>query len=58
MIPWGSMCKQLAQRRIASASDVYEYFTERAAIREYLGGADRAEAERLAWGETLRRFGE
>lgn len=31
-----------------------EFFEERAAIREYLGGFDRAEAERLAVMETLQ----
>lgn len=31
-----------------------EFFEERAAIREYLGGFDRAEAERLAVTETLQ----
>jgi hypothetical protein len=31
-----------------------ELYEERAAIREYLGGMDRAEAERLALADVLR----
>lgn len=32
-----------------------EFFNERAAIREYLGGYTRKEAERLAWEEVKER---
>lgn len=30
-----------------------EWYEERAAIREYMGGYDRAEAERLARGDVI-----
>lgn len=34
-----------------------EIFEERAAIREFCGGQDRAEAERAAWIEAQRTVG-
>jgi hypothetical protein len=42
-----------AERAGWDASDWRAFFGERAAIREYDGMRPRAEAERLAWGETL-----
>ena len=39
--------------RTMRAPDWLDYFEERAAIREYEGGFTRAEAERLAWCDTL-----
>ena len=40
--------------------DAREYFDERAAIYEYLGGHSRSEAEKMAWeavGRYLKRRG-
>jgi|FLOH01.1.fsa_nt_gi hypothetical protein len=37
-------------------SDIQTVYEERAAIREYDGGFDRTEAERLAW-DDLRGLG-
>ena len=42
-----------AERAGWDAADWRAFFGERAAIREYDGMRPRAEAERLAWGETL-----
>src|SRR5215204_2319304 len=39
-------------------SDWLDHFEERAAIREFEGGFDRPEAERLAWTETIDALGE
>ena len=41
----------------ASAADWLDVFEERAAIREYEGGFNRPEAERLAWTETVNALG-
>lgn len=38
----------IAKRSGRTVDDVTEFWNERAAIREYLGGKRRAEAERLA----------
>jgi len=38
------------------AADWRAFFGERAAVREYDGRRPRAEAERLAWGETLAEW--
>lgn len=37
--------------------DWFAHFEERAAIREYEGGFDRAEAERLALDDTVAALG-
>lgn len=34
--------------------DAREYFHERAAIYEYLGGHSRSEAEKMAWDAVMR----
>lgn len=39
------------------AEDWFAHFEERAAIREFEGGFDRAEAERLALDETIAALG-
>ncbi len=44
----------MPDEREALARDLYE---ERAAIREFDGGQDRAEAERAAWIEARRAAG-
>ena len=36
--------------------EVREFWTERAAIREYVGGSKRPIAEQDAWGDTLEFF--
>jgi len=42
---------------MAEDSDVQEFFTERAAIREYCGKERRQDAEINAYWETKRKFG-
>lgn len=39
------------------STDWFAHFEERAAIREFEGGYDRAEAERLALDETVAALG-
>ena len=36
--------------------DQKEFWSERAAIREFCGGQARGDAERAAWLDTLRHF--
>jgi hypothetical protein len=43
-----------AKQRRLDADDLAEQWNERAAIREYLGGATRADAEREAYAEVKR----
>jgi hypothetical protein len=40
----------------ADVADVLDEFDERAGCREFVGGLDRAEAERLAWHDTEERY--
>jgi hypothetical protein len=42
----------IAKRTKRSVAEVQETWSERAAIREYVGGHGRAEAERLAYADT------
>lgn len=44
----------LARLTSRPLADVAELFTERAAIRQFLGGFPRAEAERLAFEDARR----
>lgn len=37
-----------------SYEDIYELWEERAAIREYLGGFTKEEAEQLAWQDVRK----
>ena len=45
---------QIAQWLAELDDDANEFFQERAAVREHMGGFSRAEAENLAWAETQR----
>lgn len=45
---------QIAQWLAELDEDANEFFQERAAVREHLGGFSREEAENLAWAETQR----
>ncbi len=45
---------QLAQWLAELDDDANEFFQERAAVREHMGGFSRGEAENLAWAETQR----
>jgi hypothetical protein len=45
---------QIAQWLVELDDDANEFFQERAAAREHLGGFKREEAENLAWAETQR----
>ncbi len=48
-----------ARRHKLDETDVVEFWTERAAIREYLGGTPRDEAERLAFAvDVIEKFGQ
>lgn len=44
----------IAARAACDIGSVTELFDERAAIREYMGGHDRADAERLALADVAR----
>lgn len=46
----------LAREVGADPEDVIDEFSERAACRRYLGGVDNAEAERLAYADTVERY--
>ena len=45
---------QIAQWLAELDDDANEFFQERAAVREHMGGFSRVEAENLAWAETQR----
>lgn len=45
---------QIAQWLAELDDDANEFFQERAAVREHMGGFKREEAENLAWAETQR----
>ena len=47
---------KLAERARTSLSDVIEFYEERAAIREYVGGLSRDQAELNAWDDTMSHF--
>lgn len=47
---------ELALRVDGLDEDQQEFWSERAAIREYSGGLPRADAERAAWQDTVRQF--
>jgi len=49
-------CVELARRLGRDPDDVVERWTERAAIREYDGGQDRASAERDALDDIRREL--
>lgn len=48
---------EIAKRTGRSRDEVVEVCRERAAIREYLGGLSRAEAEKLALDDALDLLG-
>lgn len=52
MTPYPYELEQLARETGVSPLETLELFLERAAIREYDGGFDRDEAERLALGDV------
>ena len=45
---------QITQWLAELDDDANEFFQERAAVREHMGGFSRVEAENLAWAETQR----
>jgi len=45
---------QIAQWLAELDDDANEFFQERAAVREHMGGFSREQAENLAWAETQR----
>ena len=45
---------QIVQWLAELDDDANEFFQERAAVREHMGGFSRVEAENLAWAETQR----
>lgn len=45
-----------ARKRRLDERDVLEWWTERAAVREYDGGTQRDEAERLAMVDVMERW--
>lgn len=56
MTPYPYELEQLARETGVSPLETLELFLERAAIREYDGGYDRAEAERLALEDARQEF--
>lgn len=53
---WHRRCRALADDVKADVVDVLDEWNERAAIREYLGETDRAEANRLAFDDVEERL--
>ncbi len=49
-------CSELAQECGVEFADVWEEWTERAAVREWCGALNRSEAERLAFDDVCTRF--
>jgi len=49
-------CSDLAREVGADPADVIDEFIERAGAREFCGNVSRAEAESLAWLDTLARY--
>lgn len=56
MTPYPYELEDLARRYGVPPLHALEWFLERAAIREYDGGFDRAEAERLAMEDVRQEF--
>ncbi len=50
------LARELADKLGMDVNDVLDDHDERAACREYDGGIDRKEAERLAWCDVLSRY--
>ena len=53
---WYERCGELARDHGLDPGDVFEFFDERAAMREYEAGVTRAAAEDAAFGDTRDRF--
>lgn len=48
------LSRQIAHWLAELDDDANEFFQERAAVREHMGGFSREHAENLAWAETQR----
>lgn len=53
---YAERCAELARDRGLNPADVHEEWSERAAVRQYLGGVSLDVAEALAWEDVLARF--